>query len=141
MMISVIIVQRTWYNQEDLQVRFEADMTDFKKEWTVESAMEILQHPTVDSKIWAEAVEWLLLYGPPEIQELLKSASSYATREEFPELTPQGYTENGEPVYSVAEVAKALGISEDEAAGIIEEKQQKHGISQFLDKAGVKKVQ
>ena len=36
-------------------------MTAFKQEWTVDSAMEILQHPTVDSKLWAEAVEWLLL--------------------------------------------------------------------------------
>lgn len=32
-------------------------MTDFKKEWTVESAMEILQHPTVDSAIDPRAHE------------------------------------------------------------------------------------
>ena len=115
-------------------------MTDFKKEWTVESAMEILQHPTVDSKIWAEAVEWLLLYGPPEIREKLSEASSYATSQEFPELKPQGFSEDGEPVYSIAEVAQALGISE-EAAEIIAEKQQKHGMQQLFDKQNTKKMQ
>ena len=116
-------------------------MTEFKQEWTVESAMEILQHPTVDSKIWAEAVEWLLLYGPPEVQEMLKAASGYATSKEFPDLKPQGFDENGDPVYSVSEVAKALDISEEEAAEIIAEKQQKHEIQQFYSDTDTKKVQ
>ena len=83
-------------------------MTDFKQEWTVESALKILQHPTVESKIWAEAVEWLMLYGPPEIKEMLSTASSYATSKEFPDLKPEGFTEDGDPVYSVSQVAKAL---------------------------------
>ena len=116
-------------------------MTEFKQEWTVESAMEILQHPTVDSKIWAEAVEWLLLYGPPEIQEILKAASSYATTKEFPDLKPQGFDEKGDPVYSVSEVAKALDISEEEAAEVIADKQQKHGVQQLLSDKDTKKVQ
>ena len=116
-------------------------MTDSKQEWTVESAMEILQHPTVDSKIWAEAVEWLLLYGPPELKEMLNEASSYASNKEFPGLKPEGFSENGELVYSVAEVAKALDISEEEAAQIIAEKQEKHGVQQFFDKNSSKKIQ
>ena len=116
-------------------------MTEFKKEWNVESAMEIVQHPTVDSKIWAEAVEWLLLYGPPEIKERLTEASSYATGKEFPELKPQGFAGDGELVYSVGEVAQALGISEEEAAEIITEKQQKHGIQHLLNKKSTKKMQ
>jgi hypothetical protein len=119
----------------------ETGMTDFKQEWTLETAMEILQHPTVDSKIWAEAVEWLMLYGPPEVREMLKTASNYATSKEFPELKPQGYDENGDPVYSVSEVAKALQISEDEAAEIIAAKQEKHGLQQFYSSADTKKVQ
>lgn len=116
-------------------------MTDFKQEWTVESAMEILQHPTVDSKIWAEAVEWLLLFGPPEIQKMLKEASNYATSKEFPDLKPDGFSEDGELVYSVAEVARALNISEEEAAEIIAEKQQKHGVQHLYDKNDPKKIQ
>ena len=116
-------------------------MTDFKKEWTVESAMEILKHPTVDSKIWAEAVEWLMLYGPPEIREMLKAASGYATNEEFPDLTPQGFNEKGELVYSVEEVARALNISAEEAAEIITKKQQKHGEQHFFSDTDTKKMQ
>ena len=46
-------------------------MIPFAEQWTVESAMRIVQHPTVDSELWASAVEWLLLHGPPEIRELL----------------------------------------------------------------------
>ena len=116
-------------------------MTEFKKEWNVESAMEIVQHPTVDSRIWAEAVEWLLLYGPPEIQEMLSGASSYATGREFPELKPQGFAGDGELVYSVGDIAQALGISEEEAAEIIADKQQKHGVQQLFDKQSTKKMQ
>ena len=116
-------------------------MTEFKKEWNVESAMEILQHPTVDSKIWAEAVEWLLLYGPPEIKEKLSEASSYATGQELPELKPQGFAGNGELVYSVDEIARALDISEEEAAKIIAEKQQKHGVQQLFNTKNTKKMQ
>ena len=41
---------------------------DIKDQWTEETAMKILQNPTVDSKLWAEAVEWLILFGPEEDQ-------------------------------------------------------------------------
>jgi hypothetical protein len=98
LVISVIIVHISWYNQGDLEFVIEADMTEFKKEWTLENAMEILQHPTVDSKIWAEAVEWLLLYGPPEVKEKLSEASGYATGKEFPDLKPEGFVGDGELV-------------------------------------------
>ena len=40
---------------------------DFKDEWDLDTALKVVQNKTVDSKLWAEAVEWLLLYGPPEI--------------------------------------------------------------------------
>ena len=99
----------------------------------METAMEILQHPTVDSKIWSEAVEWLLLYGPPEVQELLQQASGHATRDSFPDLTPVGFTADGEPCYSVAELAKSLNISEQQAAEILAEKEQQHGIRQLFE--------
>jgi len=119
----------------------ETKMSDFKKEWTVESALEILGHPTVDSRIWADAVEWLLLHGPPEIQEMLKQASGFATHQEFPELEPEGYTEEGEPVYSVAQLAEALQITEEEAAELIAEKEKKHGVLHRYDGKAAKKIQ
>jgi len=103
-------------------------MNAFKQEWTLESALEILQHPTVDSQIWAEAVEWLLIYGPPEIQELLTQASSHASGASFPELKPQRYGPDGSPCYDISELAQSLGISEEEARAQLLEKEMKHGV-------------
>jgi hypothetical protein len=116
-------------------------MTAKKDDWTMETAMEILQHPTVDSKVWAEAVEWLLLYGPPQIQELLQQASGHATRENFPDLIPTGFTADGEPCYSVADLAKSLNISEEEAAEMIAEKERQHGIRQLFGEQETNKLQ
>lgn len=103
-------------------------MVDFQQEWTLESAMEILQHPTVDSQIWAEAVEWLMIYGPPEVQKLLQQASGHATQESFPELRPQRYAPDGSPCYDLSELAQTLGISEEEAREKLQEMETKHGI-------------
>lgn len=108
-------------------------MTDFKEEWTLESAMEILQHPTVDSQIWAEAVEWLMIFGPPEIRDLLQQASGHATQESFPGLKPQRYAPDGTPCYDVAELAEALGITEEEAREKLQEMEAKHGIRHGYD--------
>jgi len=101
---------------------------EFHEEWTLESALEILQHPTVDSTIWAEAVEWLMIYGPPEIQELLKQASGHATQESFPELKPQGYAPDGTPCYDISELAANVGISEEEAREKLQKMEAKHGM-------------
>lgn len=95
---------------------------DFKDIWDVQSAMKILEHETVDSKLWAEAVEWLILYGPPEIQKMLLDASSAATSATFPELQPSHYTKSGEPVYDITALAQTLGISEDDVVKILDEK-------------------
>jgi len=108
-------------------------MTDFKEQWDVASAMKVLQHPTVDSDLWAEAVEWLLIYGPPEVKELLSQASGYATGASYPELEPLGYDHQGNPCYSVAQLAEALGISEEEAQSFIEEKEKKHGVTHRVE--------
>ncbi len=76
-------------------------MDTFAREWTLESALAVLEHPTVDSKLWAEA-EWLLVYGLPDIRELLTAASGHATRASFPELKPQGYARTAAPVMTSA---------------------------------------
>lgn len=99
---------------------------EFKDEWNLETAMKVLEHKTVDSKLWAEAVEWLILYGPPEIKKLLMEASAHATASSFPELQPTGYTTEGQPLYDVSNLAQQLGITEDEVRKIIEEKEKLH---------------
>lgn len=106
---------------------------EFKDHWTLENALKILQHPTVDSKLWAEAVEWLLLYGPPDIQRLLLHASGIATKQYFPELEAEKYTEDGQPCYDIASIAKALGIDTEDACRTIAEKEMAHQIRHFID--------
>jgi hypothetical protein len=106
---------------------------EFKDHWSLENALKVLQHPTVDAKLWAEAVEWLLLYGPPDIQRLLLYASGIATRQYFPELETNRYTEDGQPCYDVAAIAKALGIDEEEAQRTIAEKEMAHQIHHFIE--------
>ncbi len=116
-------------------------MNDFQNEWTLETAMKVLEHPTVDSKLWAEAAEWLLLYGPPKIRELIQQSAGIATEECFPELKPESYTSEGEPCYDVAEVARVLHISEEEAMKVMAEKEMKHGTRHLFDKSETNSVQ
>lgn len=94
----------------------------FKEEWDLESALKVLQHPTVDAKLWAEAVEWLLKYGPPSIQKILLDASNTATEIQFPDLKPTHYTSDGQPIYDTEKLATTLGISEEEVKEIIAKK-------------------
>lgn len=98
----------------------------FSKLWDVDSAMQILASSTADAKLWAEAVEWLMLYGPPEIQKLLLDASNMATSKAFPELQPTHVTPDGRPVYNVKELAQTLGIREDEVKEILKRKELEH---------------
>ncbi|KAB2891565.1 MAG: hypothetical protein F9K32_03450 [Desulfobulbaceae bacterium] len=99
---------------------------NFKDQWNLETALKILQHQTVDSQIWAEAVEWLMLFGPPEIKDLLLKASGIATETYFPELKPIYHSAEGEPYYNIAALARALGISEEDAQEIIRKKEREH---------------
>lgn len=100
--------------------------------WTLATAMEVLRHPTVDSETWAEAVEWLLICGPPEIREILTQASSHATQSSFPELKPTRYTPDGSPCYTITELARSLGISEQEALEQMMEQERKHQTRQLF---------
>lgn len=86
-------------------------------------AMAVLENKTVDAELWAEAVEWLMLYGPPEIKDILSQASSLATSKEFPELTPIGYNADGSPLYDINQLAESLGISVEDAAKRLQEKE------------------
>ncbi len=94
-----------------------------KEQWTLSSALKILQHPTVDAKTWAEAVEWLLRYGPKSIRDILLDASSEATQTQFTDLEPVGYSAEGRPFYDAKALAAMLNISEEEATQHLAEKE------------------
>ena len=80
-----------------------------------------------------EAVEWLLLYGPPEIVSVLLQASGYATDQCFPELQPS-YTHDGSPVYDTADLAESLGMDEQEVVRILKNKEQSHKLFRMYHK-------
>ena len=100
---------------------------EFKDLWDLESAMQVLGHKTVDGKLWAEAVEWLLQCGPPEIRQLLLDASEIATGTAFPEMKPTHYTPEGQPCYDISVLAKSLGITEEQTRDILRRKEQNEG--------------
>lgn len=90
-------------------------MAEFKNQWDVVMAMQVLIDPHVESRLWSEAVKWLLLYGPSEIRELIAQSSGFATNKCFPELKPEGFNAEGEPCYSLSELAAVLGMTDGEA--------------------------
>ncbi len=116
-------------------------MTDFKDQWNVAMAMEVLKNPTVDSKLWSEAVKWLLLYGPPETKELILQASGMATDQYFPELKPHGFTEDGDPCFDIRALADALGITEEEALEKLKELEEQQRVRFVIGPDETNKIQ
>lgn len=113
----------------------------FKEQWDLEMALEVLKNKSVDSKTWSEAAKWILLYGPPKLQEVMKQAAGIATSSCFPELEPERYTESGEPCYDMEKLAKALGLTQQEALEKMAELEHELGASQVLDEAETYKIQ
>lgn len=116
-------------------------MDSFKNSWTLEMAMAVLENKTTDSKTWSEAVEWLLLYGPPEIRQLLGQASHTATSACYPDLKPTGYTPDGEPCYHVDDIAESLGITREEAIQKMIELEEIHGFRHLYEDEETFKIQ
>ena len=81
---------------------------DFKDQWNIEMAMQVLVSGSVDGLTWAEAAKWLMLYGPLELQQILLDASSHATSASFPGLKPAGFNREGDPLYRIDHLAEAL---------------------------------
>ncbi|OGR00072.1 MAG: hypothetical protein A2505_05455 [Deltaproteobacteria bacterium RIFOXYD12_FULL_55_16] len=116
-------------------------MIAFKNEFDLSMALEILHSETVDPKVWAEAVKWLFLFGPPAIREMISQASSLATDRFFPELFPIGYTAQGEPLYDIRKLALSLGMSEEEALARMAELDAKHEIQSLYEAPETRKIQ
>ena len=116
-------------------------MSEFKDQWNLEMALEVLGNKTVDSKLWSEAVKWLLLYGPPQVREILQSASSNAISEHFPELKSDRYNEDGEPCYDMESLAKALGVESQELVEKMAKMEDELGERQIFDESETRKVQ
>ncbi|OQX14857.1 MAG: hypothetical protein BWK76_14040 [Desulfobulbaceae bacterium A2] len=108
-------------------------MSTNENDFTVETALAVLRHPTVDAQLWTEAVEWLLAYGPPEVREILLSASQDATQTQFPELTPAGISPEGEPCYRLDDLARTLEQDEDEIRELLHRKGEAQGQQHLLD--------
>ncbi|MFA7382505.1 MAG: hypothetical protein WC001_03570 [Desulfurivibrionaceae bacterium] len=116
-------------------------MTVFKNEWNLGMALAILPSENVDGKVWAEAVKWLFLFGPPTIREMISQASSQATGEFFPGLSPIGYTSKGEPLYNLRILAESLGMSEEEVRAKMAELAEEHEIQSLYDESDMQKIQ
>ena len=115
-------------------------MSDFRKQWDIEMAMEVLGSQNVDGDLWSEAAKWLLLYGPPQIKEMLGQASNFAFIEYFPQLQAKGYDDNGQPFYDLADIAETLGIDEGEVASKLAELQFEEGLEVVVEGDRVYKI-
>ncbi len=113
----------------------------FKEQWNLEMALEVLKNKTVESKTWSEAAKWILLYGPPELQEIMRQASSIATNSYFPQLEPERYTELGEPCYDIEKVAEALGVTRKEALEKMAEMEYEQGVQHLFHGSETEKIQ
>lgn len=116
-------------------------MNDIKNQWNLEMALQVIQQETVTGEVWADAAKWLLLYGPPQIQDLLLQASSIATLHSFPQLQSAGYTDEGEPCYDIRKLATTLGLSEDETIEKMQELERQHGRTQLYAEEAIRKIQ
>ena len=116
-------------------------MPTFKEQWNLEMALEVLKSQSVESKTWSDAAKWIMLYGPPELQEVMRHASNIATKSCFPELEPERYTESGDPCYHIEKIAEALGISRQEALEKIAEIEYEQGIQHLFDTSETENIQ
>lgn len=112
----------------------------FKEQWDLEMALAVLGSETVDGGPWAEAVKWLLLYGPPELREVLAAASSASFAQCFPGVRVSGHSDSGQPYYSLADLAEAQGIPVTEAAERLVELQSSLGVEFLIEDNRVYKV-
>jgi hypothetical protein len=114
---------------------------DFKDQWNSEMALQILLSETIDSKTWADAIKWLILYGPEEIKRLLLEASTDATSNFFPDLKPAGFREDGQPYYDLANLAAVLDADPESLQKSLSRIEGETGFSLVVDEEDVLKFQ
>jgi hypothetical protein len=119
----------------------EYGMTSFKEQWNLEMALEVLKNKNVESRIWSDAAKWVMLYGPPELQEVMRRASGIATKSSFPQLEPERYTESGDPCYDIEKVAEALGITKEKALEKMAEMEYEQGVQHLFDASETEDIQ
>jgi len=108
-------------------------MEDFRQQWNVEMALQVLSSETVEPEPWAEAVKWLLLYGPPEVREILTTAAGVSFDQCFPKVRAMGHNDSGQPYYSLADLAEALGVPVEKASQRLTELQSSLGVEFLVD--------
>ena len=123
-MVRLVLSDRSDYSQ---------NMSDFKEQWDLEMAMEVLGNQDVDGQTWSDAVKWLLLYGPSQIKEIIGNAASFAFSEYFPQVEAKGYGDDGQPFYDLKDIAVALGVEEDQVAAKLAELQFDEGAEIFVE--------
>ena len=116
-------------------------MISFKEQWNLEMALDVLKNKSVDSKTWSDAAKWILLYGPPELQHIMKQASNIAMNSCFPELEPERYTESGDPCYHLEKIAAALKVTRQEALQKMAELEFELGIQNLYDVSETENIQ
>ena len=116
-------------------------MIAFKDQWNLEMVLEVLKNKAVDCKTWSDAAKWLMLYGPPDLQQIMLKASSIASNSSFPALAPERFTEAGSPCYNVEKVAEALGVTRQEALEKMAEMEYDQGIQHLYDISETHKIQ
>lgn len=113
---------------------------DFKEHWDLDTALKIVQNKTVDSKLWAEAVEWLLLFGPPEIVSILLQASGHATEQVYPALVTDNSAHDDQTRYDLSRLARSLGLDEEELLTVIRRRRKSDKMVHFFDDNGSQTV-
>lgn len=131
---AVPAISRVWATET------EGAVDDFKEQWDLEMALSVLGSETVDARLWAEAVKWLLLYGQPELREVLAAASATSFAQCFPGVRVSGHSDSGQPYYALADLAGALGIPLAEAAERLVELQSTLGVEFLVEDGRVYKV-
>jgi len=116
-------------------------MLTFKEQWGLEMALDVLKSQNVESAIWSEAAKWIMLYGPPKLQEVMRQASNIATKSCFPKLEAERYTGSGDPCYDIEKIAEALGITRQEALEKMSKMEYEQGIQHLFDASETENIQ
>jgi hypothetical protein len=116
-------------------------MVSFKEQWNLDMALDVLKSKSIDSKTWADAAKWILLYGPSALQHIMQEASGLAISSCYPQLEAERYTESGEPCYAIEKIAEILGMSKRETLQKMAELESEHDIRNLYESSETENIQ